>query len=166
MAIFQRSLDMKVESRILFSLKIVVAVGFAVFICFYAMRAMASDRFLNNGDGTVTDAKTGLMWAAKDNGIPINWPDALSYCQNFRGGGYTDWRMPTLAELAGLYDPKYINKRGQRVIKLIQISAQTCWASETCGFEAGRFNFVYGQVYWLRQSYSGPTRALPVRSGN
>ena len=165
-ATFQISLDMKVESRILFSLKFVVVVGFFVFICIFATTAMTSDRFLDNGDGTVTDAKTGLMWAAKDNGIPINWPDALSYCRNFRGGGHTDWRMPTLAELAGLYDPEHINRRGQRVNKLIQISAQTCWASENRGFEAARFNFVYGQVYWLRQSYSGPTRVLPVRSGN
>ena len=163
---FSKKVDMSIFSRILLFRKIIVAVDHFVLIGFFVIPAMASDRFVYNGDGTVTDAKTGLMWAAKDNGIPINWPDALYYCQNFHGGGHTDWRMPTLAELAGLYDPKYINKRGQRVIKLIQISAQTCWASDVRGFEAARFNFVYGQVYWLRQSYSGPTRALPVRSGN
>ena len=32
---------------------------------------MASERFENHGDGTFTDTKTGLMWAAKDNGSPI-----------------------------------------------------------------------------------------------
>lgn len=63
-----------------------------------------------------------------------------------------------------LYDPEDKNKRGYHANKLLDTSAQSCWASETCGYEAARFNFTYGQVYWLRQSYSGPTRVLPVRS--
>jgi hypothetical protein len=146
--------------------KIIVSAGFLILIGFLVMPAMASGRFVNNGDGTATDTKTGLMWAAKDNGSPINWKDARSYCQNYSGGGHTDWRMPTLAELASLYDPGVKNKRGYHVIGRIDTSAQTCWASETRGDKAARFNFAYGQVYWLRQSYSGPTRVLPVRSGN
>ena len=146
--------------------RIVLSACSCVLIGFFVMPVMASDRFLNHGDGTVTDTKTGLMWAAKDNGIPINWPDALAYCQNYSGGGFTDWRMPTLAELSSLYDPGVKNKRGYHVTNLIDTSAQSCWASETRGFEAARFNFVYGQAYWLRQSYSGPTRVLPVRSGS
>ncbi|MBT8349934.1 MAG: DUF1566 domain-containing protein [Deltaproteobacteria bacterium] len=156
---------MSFDSRIVFFQKNIVAVGFFVLIGFFVMTAMASDRFLNNGNGTITDAKTGLMWAAKDNGIPINWPDALSYCQDCNSGGHTDWRMPTLAELMSLYDPSVKNKRGYHINKLIDTSAQSIWASETRGFEAARFNFTYGQVYWLRQYYSGPTRVLPVRSG-
>ena len=155
---------MGVYSRILLSQKIIVMVGFFVLIGFFVIPAMALDSFVNNGDGTVTDTKTGLMWSVKDNGSPINWPDALFYCQNFSGGGHTDWRMPTLAELASLYDPGVKNKRGYHVTKIIDTSAQTCWASETRGHEAARFNFTYGQEYWLRQAYSGPTRVLPVRS--
>ena len=145
--------------------KIFVWAGSFVIIGFFVISAMALDRFVGHGDGTVTDTKTGLMWAANDNGSPINWPNALSYCQNYSGGGHTDWRMPTLAELTSLYDPKDKNKRGYHVNKLIDTSAQSCWASETRGFKAARFNFIYGQAYWLRQSYSGPTRVLPVRAG-
>ena len=162
---FSKKADMSIFSRILLSRKIIVAVDLFVLIGFFVMPAMASDRFVNNGDGTVTDAKTGLMWAAKDNGIPINWPDALSYCLNYSGGSYTDWRMPTLVELASLYDPGVKNKRGYHVTKLIETSAQSLWASETRGFDAARFNFTYGKVYWLRKTYSGPTRVLPVHTG-
>jgi hypothetical protein len=99
-------------------------------------------------------------------GIPINWSDALSYCQNYISGGYTDWRMPALAELKSLYNPGTKNKQGYNVTKPIETSAQSLWASETRGFEAARFNFTYGKVYWLRKTYSGPTRVLPVRNGN
>ena len=86
--------------------KMIVGVGVFVFIGFFITPAMAADRFVDHGDGTVTDTKTGLMWAAKDNGNLINWPNALSYCQNYTVGGHTDWRMPTLSELASLYDPE------------------------------------------------------------
>jgi tetratricopeptide (TPR) repeat protein len=61
-------------------------------------------RFIAYSNGTVLDTQTNLMWAAKDNGSYINWQDAKSYCENFSGGGYTDWRMPKQNELAGLYD--------------------------------------------------------------
>jgi len=141
------------------------ALALLVFIGFFTLTARASDRFSNNNEGTVTDAKTGLMWAAKDNVIPISWPDARSYCRDYRGGGFADWRLPTLAELTSLFDPEFKNERGYHVPNLLDTSAQSLWASETRGLEAARFNFTYGQVYWLRQNYSGPTRVLPVRRG-
>jgi len=144
--------------------KIIVGVGVFLFIGFFIMPLMAADRFVDNGDGTVTDTKTGLMWAAKDNGNLINWPNALSYCQNYNVGGLTDWRMPTLSELKSLYDPKEKNKHGYHVNKLIDISAASCWSADTRDYEAARFNFTYGEVFWLRKSFSGPSRVLPVRS--
>ncbi|MBU0769626.1 MAG: caspase family protein, partial [Proteobacteria bacterium] len=61
-------------------------------------------RFIAYDNGTVKDTKTGLMWASKDNGEDIDWKDTKRYCENYRGGGYTDWRMPTREELEGLYD--------------------------------------------------------------
>jgi hypothetical protein len=161
-----KSQDMKFTVKILFPKKFISAVGSFVLIGLFFFPAIASDRFLSKGDGTVTDARTGLMWAEVDNGNPISWPNALSYCQNYKGGGYTDWRMPTLAELASLYNIKFLNKYGYHVPSLITTTAQSIWAAETRAFEAARFNFAYGQLYWIRQSYSGPTRALPVRSGN
>lgn len=154
---------MKVYQRILSFQKITKAIGLIVLIGIFAMPAVASERFLDNGDGTVSDTKTGLMWAAKDNGSPINWSNAHSYCQNYSGGGHSDWRMPTLTELTGLFDPENKNRGGYHLHKLIDTSAQSCWAAETRGFKAARYNFMYGREYWIRQSYSGPTRVLPVR---
>jgi hypothetical protein len=61
-------------------------------------------RFIASDNGTVLDTRTNLMWAAEDNGGNIDWANTKAYCESYRGVGYTDWRMPTQAELAGFYD--------------------------------------------------------------
>lgn len=155
---------MKFYIKILLAHKITLAIGLFIILSLTAIPAIASDRFVNNGDGTVTDTKTGLVWAAKDNGGHINWTDARSYCQSYSGGGHKDWRMPTLAELTSLYDPEIQNKRGYHIPKLIGTTAESCWASETRGEIAARFNFTYGREYWLRKTHSGVGSVLPVRS--
>jgi hypothetical protein len=166
-----KDVEMRVYSRIVFSQKIIVAIGFFVLIGFFVMSSCASNRFVNHGDGTVTDTNTGLMWATKDNGNPINWQTARYYCQNYNGGGHADWRMPTIDELAGLYDKSesYHAKLGSydvHLTKLIQLTACCPWASETRGSTAAGFYFYTGHRIWFGRSGSCRRRALPVRGGN
>ena len=59
--------------------------------------------FIDNGDGTVTDIATGLMWLEEDSG-PMNWRDALVYCDSLEYAGYDDWRLPDAKELQSLVD--------------------------------------------------------------
>jgi PKD repeat protein len=63
--------------------------------------------FVKNGDGTITDQATGLMWAEADSGVGMDWEHALDYAQtqnfaNFLGFG--DWRLPNSKELQSLVD--------------------------------------------------------------
>lgn len=57
--------------------------------------------YRNNGDGTVSDLVTGLMWNT-DAGARLNWFDAVTYCQDMTLGEYTDWRLPSRKELLSL----------------------------------------------------------------
>lgn len=69
--------------------------------------------FTNNGDGTVTDNVTGLMWQQDDNG-KFNWYEAAGsqhnqynvpgtdICGSLTLAGHTDWRLPSLTELMGI----------------------------------------------------------------
>ena len=132
---------------------------------FFVVPAMASERYTDNSDGTVTDTHTGWMWAAKDNGYDINWLSAKAYCENYTGGGYSDWRLPTQDELAGLYDENILNKGGYHISYLINLTMCCPWASETRGSEAAGFYFYRGFRLWGHQSYSGDFRALPVHRG-
>ena len=127
-------------------------------------------RFITYDNGTVMDTKTGLMWAAKDNGGGINWANAKTYCDNYRGGGYTDWRMPTQDELAGLYDPKTSTLKygvlSLHLTNLIEFTHSYGWASETRGSEVAVFEFASGKRDWKPRAFDdGCERALPVRSG-
>lgn len=58
--------------------------------------------YTDNGDGTVTDNNTGLMWQQADDGILRNWYDAVSYCSNLSLAGHTDWRLPEIQELTDI----------------------------------------------------------------
>ena len=132
-------------------------------------------RFIAYSNGTVLDTKTNLMWAAKDNGSNINWANARSYCDNYRGGGYTDWRMPTQDELAGLYDAGKSQRAecgsyppNHVATDLINLTCWWAWASETRGSDAATFSFINGQDGnrgWHYQSFDFLYRALPVRFG-
>ena len=71
-------------------------------------------RFVDNGDGTVSDRCTGLMWqkgTADTNGDgtvndkdPLLWCDAIRYCENLSFAGRDDWRLPNIRELQSIVD--------------------------------------------------------------
>jgi hypothetical protein len=56
--------------------------------------AGAAGRFVDNGDGTVTDRRRKLMWQKGDNGKEVSFAQAQQYCKNLRLGGHADWRLP------------------------------------------------------------------------
>ena|ERR1035438_5029488 len=54
---------------------------------------------------TWTDPVTGLMWSKKDNSGNVNWNQASDYCSSLQLAGFSGWRLPTIEELQGIYDP-------------------------------------------------------------
>ena len=70
---------------------------------FYGQDAQYSGNqpsYTDNGDGTITDNVTGLMW--QKSFITLNWGDAEDSASTATTGGYTDWRVPTIKELYSL----------------------------------------------------------------
>ena len=62
------------------------------------------DNFIDNGDGTVSDTDTGLMWQQGTTCCVYPWPQALAYCENLVFAGYDDWRLPNINELQSILD--------------------------------------------------------------
>ena len=76
---------------------------------FYVMYVRGNENygvndFLNNGNGTITDSATGLMWTQDDSGEGMLWASALSYAENNLIAGYSDWRLPNAKELQSILD--------------------------------------------------------------
>lgn len=55
---------------------------------------VAAERFVDNGDGTVTDTRRRLMWQQDDNEKEANFAEAQRYCRDLRLGNHADWRLP------------------------------------------------------------------------
>jgi len=81
---------------------------------FYGQDAQYSgyqSSYTDNGDGTVTDNVTGLMWqqSSDQNGDgtidaddKLSYEDALAGAESFELAGYTDWRLPSIKEAYSL----------------------------------------------------------------
>lgn len=67
-------------------------------------------RFKSNGDGTVTDGRTGLMWVKDgksvgcNNGERLDWKSAIKFCKELAFAGHKDWRLPNANELQTIID--------------------------------------------------------------
>ena len=77
---------------------------------YYYIRAVRAgppqpqDRFIDNGDGTVTDTATGLMWQQAPAPGSYTWDQALKYSEALVLAGYGDWRLPSRNELQSIID--------------------------------------------------------------
>ncbi|MAF11756.1 hypothetical protein CMK11_15020 [Candidatus Poribacteria bacterium] len=63
--------------------------------------------FMDNDDGTVSDAATGMMWTKRDGERDMDWQEALSWAQQMNDEqylGYSDWRLPDAKELHSIVD--------------------------------------------------------------
>jgi len=69
-----------------------------------AVRGGQSGGYKDNGDGTVTDTSTGLMWQQAGPSNVKTWEQALAYCEGLNLGGYKDWRLPSKRALRSLVD--------------------------------------------------------------
>lgn len=137
----------------------------------------------DNGDGTVTDFETGLIWQQGESSesdiaggaSTVEWENAILYCEDLELAGYTDWRLPNHKELRSLVDYERYNPTLDTTF-FPTAGAYNYWTSTTCktydndGYEvtanAWAVNFQTGQVDGSYKSISGVIpRARCVRGG-
>jgi len=109
--------------------------------------------FVDNGDGTVTDRATGLMWQKDGSPKPLTLKRATSYIRslsNKRFMGYSDWRIPTVEELASLIGENA--KRGLYIDPLFATKQKSCWSSDS-GFVEDK----YMKDVWIVSFVEGKT---------
>ncbi len=88
----------------------------------------------DNGDGTVTDHNTGLIWQHGE-GESKNWESALIYCESLSLASKSDWRLPNHKELQSLID----------------------YTKTHPALDKTHFPNVNSSYYWSSTNYSGNT---------
>lgn len=99
------------------------------------------ENFTDNGDGTVTQNTTGLVWQLNDNGIQRSWQGAMDYCSsNSAGLPGSGWRLPNKEELQSI----------SRVDVVFIYNGSYYWSALSETFKTGlawSVHFYYGNVY-------------------
>jgi len=114
--------------------------------------------YVDNGDNTITDKATGLMWSKDDSGEGMSWEDALAYAENSEYAGYDDWRLPNIKELQSIADYSGVFPSTDtsmfNLTELTNIMNQTdypfYWSSTSNPVESGDGEVEKGSVYaWV-----------------
>ena len=94
-----------------------------------------------NGEQMVVDHATGLMWQASGSSKSlVPWQAAKDFVQGLNQhehGGFSDWRLPTIEELASLLEPE--KKNGSLHIDPVFGSKQhSCWSADQSTVKSSR----------------------------
>ena len=157
-------------------LKKLVGLGIVVLITIAGSRdfALAEQRFIDHGNGTVTDRKLGLMWAKNDNQSDIFWNQIQGWIENDFPDGipqfYENWRLPTVSELQSLFveDAKYEGYNTDcgysvKIVPQIRLSCILIWTSDSALGLPLAFNFNIGSAFTIDLHDNKGCRVLPVR---
>ena len=156
-------------------IKLLLSLCIALVFFAHPVFVAADNQFIDNGDGTVTDKTSGLMWAKSDNLGNIDWRQAKKwvtytflYTIQTR---YEDWRLPTLKEIQTLFNKKEAYKGVETecgmIVKIVPQVKLTCgwvWTSETKDISATVFTFETGYPFPDLKIHNKAHRALAVRS--
>lgn len=138
-------------------------------------------RFIDNGDGTITDTQTHLMWMRQDSyqhtGHWITWAKAFDYVKKANEDGFAnhyDWQMPTLADLKTLFEADKINSKQlgrEMVIHIDPIFAKEgsgiLWSLEANGhFNAFGIEFNNGNKFSAPKKSIARKAVRPMRAVN
>ena len=108
--------------------------------------------FIDNGNGTITDTGTGLVWQKATAPGTYTWEQALTYCENLTLGGHSDWRLPNRNELQSIVDYNRYNPAIDTTFFPGTV-ASSYWSSTTFAGSTGDawyvfFNFGYVGSYY------------------
>ncbi len=107
--------------------------------------------FRNNGDGTITDCSTGLMWQQSGSDTYMKYGKVLDYVGRLnreRFADYNNWRLPTVEELISLIEPE---KKSDNLFidPLFDRHQERCWSLDRRS-SGGTWivSFPHGSVSW------------------
>lgn len=123
--------------------------------------------FTDNGNGTISDHFTGLMWQKVPGTDSLSWEKALQYAENLNLAGFSDWRLPNIKELNSINDESK-NAPSVNTTLFPTVKSTRYWSSTTQKGQTANAWFIDFQNFGLT-SYFAKTKgyyALCVRTEN
>jgi hypothetical protein len=128
----------------------------------------AADRFqLVLGGAAVLDRETGLVWERTPSTAGVDWTTAVVDCWLLPGPGRYGWRLPTMEELASLWDLTQKNP-ALPVGHPFSIGNTYYWSASTAPYQltiALGVHFGLGEYFSSGKSGAGSVRKWCVRGG-
>jgi len=117
--------------------------------------------YTNNSNGTISDNITGLMWQKKFS-AKLSWNEAVSYANNSKLGGYSDWRIPSIKELYSLINFSGVtgsSTKGSGGVtgSLVPNNAKPYLDTSYFEFEYSPTNRYIDAQYWTQTDYVSTT---------
>ena len=94
-------------------------------------RGSFENAFIDNNDGTIADRTTGLMWQKNGSSKTLDNRRSKAYVKRLnkeRFAGHSDWRMPTIEELASLLTRR--RKSGVHMDPAFDNNQVSCWSAD------------------------------------
>jgi fibronectin type 3 domain-containing protein len=130
---------------------------------------LPAPNFVDNGNGTVTDNVTGLLWEKGFSSSTMSWDAALLKCGAHTLGGYNDWRLPNIRELFSIADRSGYNPAIDTTYFSYYGYANTNLWSSTTFAQLSTIAFVfepyYGRNLTAQKTDATKTRVRCVRGG-
>ena len=124
--------------------------------------ALTQGSFVNNGNGTISDNATKLMWQQQDDATQRTWANALAYCEGLSLASKTDWRMPSRKELWTIIDPNRTNPAMNTGV-FLGVQPWYYWSATRYLSSAGAVDGMYGGNSWPSQPGLGMTGSYYTR---
>ena len=125
---------------------------------FYGQDGQYSDAqpaYQDNGEGTVTDLNTGLMWQQNPGG-KMSYAEAVANTSSFNLAGYDDWRLPTIKELYSLILFSGIDPPAEGVVTNAVPFIDTDYFDFEYGDTSAGYRIIDAQ-YWSSTEYVSTT---------
>ncbi len=119
------------------------------------------NHFTDNGDSTITDNLTGLMWEKFPYNDSLFWDNALQHAENLTLAGYSDWRLPNIKEIESLNDEK-ANAPSINISAFPNVVAKKYWSSTSQFNHGTNAWFIDFQNFGLTSYISKTTRGCYI----
>ena len=124
-----------------------------------------TNTFHDNGNGSVSDIATGLMWQKRDDNVARLYAGAIANCDGLTLAGESDWRLPNIKELTSLVDYRVDDPAIDGSLFPGTNSARywSVTSVESSSNEAWIVQFFTGRAEYISKVFAGETVNVYVR---